>query len=204
VTDSLGSSPSNDFHFAQVDEPTNYGRVALRVLIALILSSLIVFIWVRFGRKTPVATGEIARIAIYPVQAKISGGAAGLAGQQGQDEVVNQLLVFAHVRLHNPNKAPITIIDDWGIVTMADGSLQRTIGASTADFDKVFQAYPQLAPMRMDPLRRDTQIQPGQSLDGMVVFSYPISRDDWDKRKSMQVTVSFNGAKDVTLNAPGS
>jgi hypothetical protein len=204
VTDSLGSSPSNDFHLAQVDEPTNYGRVALRVLIALILSSLIVFIWVRFGRKTPVATGEIARIAIYPVQAKISGGAAGLAGQQGQDEVVNQLLVFAHVRLHNPNKAPITIIDDWGIVTMADGSLQRTIGASTADFDKVFQAYPQLAPMRMDPLRRDTQIQPGQSLDGMVVFSYPISRDDWDKRKSMQVTVSFNGAKDVTLNASGS
>lgn len=204
MTDSLGSSPSNDFHLAQVDEPTNYGRVALRVLIALILSSLIVFIWVRFGRKTPVATGEIARIAIYPVQAKISGGAAGLAGQQGQDEVVNQLLVFAHVRLHNPNKAPITIIDDWGIVTMADGSLQRTIGASTADFDKVFQAYPQLAPMRMDPLRRDTQIQPGQSLDGMVVFSYPISRDDWDKRKSMQVTVSFNGAKDVTLNASGS
>jgi hypothetical protein len=37
-----------------------------------------------------------------------------------------------------------------------------------------------------------------------VIFSYPISRDDWDKRKSMQVTVSFNGAKDMTLNAPGS
>jgi hypothetical protein len=204
VTDSLGNSPSKDFHLAQVDEPANYGRIALRVLIALILSSLIVFIWVRFGRKTPVATGEIARLAIYPVQAKISGGAAGLAGQQGQDEIINQLLVFAHVRLHNPNQTPITITDDWGVVTLADGTSQRTIGASTADFDKVFQAYPQLAPLRMDPLRRDTQIQPGQSLDGLVVFSYSISREDWDKRKSMQVTVSFNGAKDVTLNAPGS
>ena len=53
--------------------------------------------------------------------------------------------------------------------------------------------------MRMDALRRDTQIQPGQSVDGMVVFSYPISRDEWEKRKSMQVTISFNGAKDVTL-----
>ena len=204
MTDSLGNSSPNDFHLAQVDEPTNYGRVALRVLIALILSSLIVVIWVRFGRKTPVASGEIARLAIYPVQAKISGGAAGLAGQQGQDEIINQLLVFAHVRLHNPNKAPITITDDWGVVTLADGSLQRSIGASTADFDKVFQAYPQLAPLRMDPLRRDAQIQPGQSLDGLVVFSYPISRDDWDKRKSAQVTVSFNGAKDLILNAPGS
>jgi hypothetical protein len=204
VTDSIGTPHSNDFHLAQVDEPTNYGRVALKVLIALILSSLIVLIWVRFGRKTPVATGEIAKLSIYPVQARIAGGAAGMAGQEGQDEIINQLLVFAHVRLHNPNKAPITITDDEGIVTAPDGSQQRNIGASTADFDKVFQAYPQLAPLRMDPLRRGMQIQPGESVDGLVVFSFPISRDDWDKRKSMQVTVSFNGAKDVVLNAPTS
>jgi hypothetical protein len=191
-------------HLAQVDEPTNYGRLALRVLLALVLSSLIVFIWVRFGRKTPVATGDIARIAIYPVQAKIAGGAAGMAGQQGQDEVINQLLVFAHVRLHNPNQAPITLQDDWAIVTLADGDARRSLGASTADFTKVFQAYPQLGPLRMDPLRRDIKIQPGQSVDGLVIFSYPLSREDWDKRKSMQVTVSFDGAKDVTLNAPPS
>jgi hypothetical protein len=186
-------------HLTQVDEPTNYGRLALRALIALILTSLIVLIWLRFGRKTPVATGEIARLAIYPVQAKITGGAAGTPGMQGQDEVINQLLVFAHVRLHNPNSAPITIVDDWAVLTLPDGETRRSIGASTADFDKVFQAYPQLAPMRMDALRRDTQIQPGQSVDGMVVFSYPISRDEWEKRKAMQVTISFNGAKDVTL-----
>lgn len=204
MTDSFGTPPSSDLHLAQIDEPTNYGRVALRVLLALVLSSLIVFIWVRFGRKTPVATGDIARIAIYPVQAKIAGGAAGMAGQQGQDEVINQLLVFAHVRLHNPNQTPITLQDDWAIVTLADGDTRRSLGASTADFTKVFQAYPQLGPLRMDPLRRDIQIQPGQSVDGLVVFSYPLSREEWDKRKSMQVTVSFDGAKDVTLNAPPS
>ncbi len=204
MTDSFGTPPSSDLHLAQIDEPTNYGRLALRVLLALVLSSLIVFIWVRFGRKTPVATGDIARIAIYPVQAKIAGGAAGMAGQQGQDEVINQLLVFAHVRLHNPNQAPITLQDDWAIVTLADGDIRRSLGASTADFTKVFQAYPQLGPLRMDPLRRDIKIQPGQSVDGLVVFSYPLSREDWDKRKSMQVTVSFDGAKDVTLNAPPS
>jgi hypothetical protein len=41
-------------------------------------------------------------------------------------------------------------------------------------------------------------------VDGLVVFSYPLSREQWDARKSMQVTISFNGAKDVTLDAPGS
>ena len=203
MTDSFDTPRSDDLHLAQ-EGPANYGRIAVRALIALILTSLIVVVWVRFGRKTPTATGDIARIAIYPVQAKIAGGAAGMPGMQGQDEIINQLLVFAHVRLHNPNQAPITLVDDWGIVTLADGSTQRSVGANTADFEKVFQAYPRLAPLRMDPLRRSIQIQPGQSIDGMVVFSYAMSRDDWDKRKSMQVTVSFNGAKDMTLNAPNS
>jgi hypothetical protein len=202
VTDSFDTPPSNDVHLAQVDEPTNYGRLAVRVLIALVISSLVVAGWVLFGRKTPTATGDVVRVNIYPVQAKISGGAAGTPGQQGQDEVINQMLVFAHVRLHNPNTAPITIVDDWAVVTLPDGEIRRSLGASTVDFEKVFQAYPQLAPVRMEPLRRDLQIQPGQSVDGLVVFSYPMSRQEWDSRKSMQVTLSFNGAKDVTLNAP--
>lgn len=203
MTDQSENPPSGDFHIAQVDEPTNYGRVAIRVLIGLIISSLIVLIWIRFERKTPVATGDISRVAIYPIQAKISGG-NDAPGQQGQDEIINQLLVFTHVRLHNPNTTPITLEDDWAVVTLPNGETRRSLGASGPDFDKVFQAYPQLAPLRMDPLRRDIQIQPGQSVDGLVVFSYPLSREQWDSRKSMQVTVSFSGAKDVTLTAPPS
>jgi hypothetical protein len=136
------------------------------------------------------------------VQAKITGGAAGTPGEQGQDEIINQLLVFAHVRLHNPNTTPITIEDDWAIVTLPDGDTRRSLGASFTDFQKVFLAYPQLAPLRMDPLRRDIEIPPGQSVDGLLVFSYPLSRDQWNTLKSMQVTISFKGAKDVTLNAP--
>ena len=202
MTDSIDTPPDGLEHLAQIDEPINYGRVALRVLLALVISSLVVLVWVRFGRKTPVATGEIARVAIYPVQAKITGGAAGNAGEQGQDEIINQLLVFAHVRLNNPNKAPITVVDDWAVITMPDGNTERSLGASQVSFDKVFQAYPQLAPLRMDPLRRDAQIQPGQSVDGLVVFSYQLSKEQWEKRKSMQVTITFNGAKDVTLSAP--
>jgi hypothetical protein len=204
VTDPLDTSPSDSLHLPQYEEPTNYGRVALRVLLALIISSLVVVVWIRFERKTPVATGDIARVSIYPVQARIAGGNAGTPGMEGQDQIINQLLVFAHVRLHNPNTAPITIVDDWAIVTLPNGETRRSLGASTADFDKVFQAYPQLAPLRMDALRRDIQIQPGQSVDGLVVFSYPLSREEWDSRKSMEVTISFNGAKDVTLNAPSS
>ena len=148
MTDQFDNPPTGGFHLAEVDEPTNYGRLAIRIGIALVISSIAVLIWIQFGRKTPVATGDIARVANYPVQAKISGGNAGTPGQEGQDEIINQLLVFAHVRLHNPNSAPITLEDDWAVVTLPNGETRRSLGASGPDFDKVFRAYPQLAPLK--------------------------------------------------------
>lgn len=202
MTDLYDTSPNRGPNLAQVDEPSSIGRLAVRGLLALLITSLAVLAWIRFERKTPAATGEIERISIYPVQAKITGGAAGSPGMQGQDEIIDQMMVLAHVRLHNPNDAPIRIEDDWAVVTLPDGETRRSLAASSSDFDKVFVAYPQLSPLRMDPLRRDTVIQPGQSVDGLLIFSYPLSRQQWDSRKSMQLTVALDNAKDITLTAP--
>ncbi len=204
MTEAYEPSSSSGLNLAQIDEPANFGRIAIRVLGALLLTSLIVLAWLRFERKTPAATGEIARVSIFPVQAKITGGAAGTPGMQGQDQFIDQMLVLAHVRLHNPNQQPIRLEDDWAVVTLPDGETRRSLAANSSDFDKVFLAYPQLAPLRMEPLRRDTVVQPGQTVDGLLVFSYPLSRKDWDARKSMQVTLSLDNAKDVTLVAPQS
>jgi hypothetical protein len=202
VTDSFGNPTSSGPNLTQVDGPTNFGRFAVRLLIALLIPTLAIVAWIKFERQTPAATGEIARISIFPVQAKITGGAAGQEGMQGQDEIINQMMVLAHVRLHNPNPAPIRIEDDWAIVTLPNGETRRSLAANSSDFDKVFVAYPQLAPLRMEPLRRDTLIQPGQTVDGLVIFSYPLSREQWDSRKSMQLTLELDNAKDVTLTAP--
>lgn len=201
MTDSIGNPLSSGPNLTQVDGPTTFGRFAVRLLIALLIPTLAILAWVKFERKTPAATGEIARISIFPVQAKIS-GSGGTEGMQGQDEVINQMMVLAHVRLHNPNEAPIRIEDDWAVVTLPNGETRRSLAASASDFDKVFVAYPQLAPLRMEPLRRDTVVQPGQTVDGLVIFSYPLSREQWDSRKSMQLTLELDNAKDVTLTAP--
>jgi hypothetical protein len=202
VTDSFSNPPSSGPNLTQVDGPTNFGRFAVRMLIALAIPTLAILLWIKFERQTPAATGEIARISIFPVQAKITGGAAGSPGMQGQDEIINQMMVLAHVRLHNPNQAPIRIEDDWAVVTLPDGETRRSLAANASDFEKVFVAYPQLAPLRMEPLRRDTVVQPGQTVDGLVIFSYPLSREQWDSRKSMQLTLELDNSKDVTLIAP--
>jgi hypothetical protein len=54
----------------------------------------------------------------------------------------------------------------------------------------------------MDPFRRDVTIQPGESVDGMLVFNYPMDDQQWASRKAMTVTVSFANARELTMRAP--
>ena len=204
MSDSFDLNAPAGPRLTQVDPPPSWARFAAFAFVAILLVAAALWAYIRLEHKPPTATGEIARLAIYPVQAKIHGSAAGAQGMAGEDETYNQILVLAHVQLHNENTMPLTIDDDFAMLTLADGSTQRSLGASGADFDKVFLAYPQLTPLRMDPLRRNSQILPHQSLDGLLIFSYSITRQQWDSRKSMAVTVSFANAKEVVLQAPQS
>ncbi len=186
---------------AQVDPPPSLLRAGARILLAVIVTSLVIAAFVYFGRNRPVANGEVARISVFPVHTTIRNG-AGAPGMAGQDEKYDQLLVFTLVRVHNQSSAPLNIDDLWAIVTFANGESRRSLAASEKDFDRVFAAYPQLAPLRMDPLRRHASIAPGESADGLLLFNYPFGRDQWDTRKSFDVTVSFANARELVLRGP--
>jgi hypothetical protein len=192
-----GSGP----HIAQVDPPPSVGRLALRVLLAALLVCAVIAAYVLLGQKPPMSTGEVARVSVFPVHTTIHGGAPG-PGMPGQDEVYDQLLVLAHVRVHNQSKEPITVDDAWSTLTLPNGETRRSLAASYTDFQRVFAAYPQLGPLRMDPFRRDVTIQPGETVDGMLIFNYPLDDKQWANRKSMTVTLSFANARELTMRAP--
>jgi hypothetical protein len=79
----------------------------------------------------------------------------------------------------------------WGDVTLADGTTQRDLAANETDFHNVFVAYPALAPQQKAPLQRDITMTPGQQVDGQVIFHFPITKQQWDQRKSFAVTIDF-------------
>lgn len=194
-----GSGPN----LGQYDARPHFGRVLLRIVLAVIVVCLVIAAFVYFGRSRPAANGEVARISVFPVHTTIHGG-LGTAGMAGQDENYDQILVFALVRVRNLTQSPINIDDLWAVVTLPNGETRRSLASSENDFGRVFAAYPQLTPLRMDPLRRHTIIQPGEGADGLVVFNYPFGRDQWDARKSFEVTVSFANARELILRAPKS
>lgn len=61
--------------------------------------------------------------------------------------------------------------------------------ASPVDFARYFQAFPGLAAHESPPLKPETKIAPGGQAEGMVLVSFPVNKEAFDKRQSLSVTL---------------
>ena len=110
--------------------------------------------------------------------------------------ILTTLKVDDHLRL------PITIDTiNLNLIT-ADGQQTTTGAATSTDLPAIFTAFPQLKPLQAPPLLRETEIAPGQSAQGQLVFEFPITQDLWDKRKSATITLSLYHQTPITIKIP--
>ncbi len=72
-----------------------------------------------------------------------------------------------------------------------DQSLLKDDAASAVDYDRYFQAYPALAQNKIEPLRPETTLQPGETQQGMVIVAFPLNQEAFDKRQSLKVVIDF-------------
>jgi hypothetical protein len=73
----------------------------------------------------------------------------------------------------------------------ASGKTEFTDEAgSPADFERYFQAFPALKTHATAPLQVETKLQPGQKASGTIMVSFPVTKDTFDKRKSIAVTLT--------------
>ncbi len=71
-----------------------------------------------------------------------------------------------------------------------DGKEYTDTAASAADFERYFQAFPDLKQhASAEPLKRDTKIAPGATMQGSAIFSFPVAKDAFEQRKSLSVTI---------------
>jgi len=71
--------------------------------------------------------------------------------------------------------------------------------ASASDFDRYFQAYPELRDHAMKPLAVETKIPPGAQESGTVIVTFPVDKAEFDTRKSLTVTVQPYDQKAIVL-----
>ena len=169
----------------------------------LVLLAIGAYVWIK--HIPPVHTGRVLSIDVYPIHRELSTGPVNgtrTDGLQGQPDIYDQLIVLANVRIRNQTDIPIFLHDMWGIVHLQNDEDQRSLAASARDFDKVFIAYPDLKPLRKDPLPRDLTLAPGQQVEGMVIYNFPISKAQWDSRQDLEMRFSFLHQNSLVLDVP--
>ena len=171
-----------------------FAAIAATFIVIAILGG---YVW--YNTKPPVHAGQLVSITAYPIHRELSTGSA-LGGLAGQKDIYDEEIVVANVHIKSQTEMPLFLHDMWADVTLADGTTQRSSGASPSDYHNVFIAYPTLAPKQTSPVLRDTTMTPGQTLDGQIIIHYPISGQQWDQRKDFKISVQFLHQKDLELD----
>lgn len=191
---------SKDLYDDEDDERNPAGHALKVVLLAVVLVAAAIAAYVYFGEKPPVAAGEVLHLSAFPVHAESNVEAA--AGMPAQAEKFDEVLVLAEVKIHNQSTYPLFVQDMWADLTLPSGETLRNLAVSRGDFRRAFIAYPQLAPAQGQPIEREATIAPGETLQGMMLFHYNLTKEEFDKKTALDVSMSFLHQKNLTMRAP--
>ena len=141
------------------------------VLLCLLVVSVIVGGFAYFHRAKPQGAGSIDFVSAVEVP--------------GQ----NSTMVALTLTLHNSGEKPLWIHTLKAQLTDADGKTFDDEAASSVDFGRYFQAFPALKENSQPALTPETKLLPGAEQKGTIIVSFPVTKDGFDKRKSVTVTI---------------
>ncbi len=98
------------------------------------------------------------------------------------------VMVAINITLHNSGEKSLWIHDIKAKIATDAGEFTDE-AASAVDFDRYFQAFPALKERALAAIPPETKIFPGGQTQGTIVVSFPVTKDDFDKRKSLSVAI---------------
>jgi hypothetical protein len=140
------------------------------LLIAIAALAVVVGIYLFLVRAKPQGMGAIENVA-----------AVEIPGQ-------NAMLVAITVNFQNTGQRPFWIHDVKGKLKTATQEYSDE-AASAVDFERYFQAFPTLRQGSQSALLPETKILPGGSARGTLIVSFPVKRDEFDKRQSISAVI---------------
>lgn len=170
------------------DENPAY-RAILIVIIAIVVVLAAIAAYVYFGRTPVPYQGQILSVKVYPIHHDMTQPTT-TEGVGGQTESYDEILLFVNVSVKNTAKIPLYLRDMWATVSLPDVD-EKSTAVSQEDFSKVFIAYPETKQYQKPPLARDITLQPGQQVEGMMIFNYQISQKQWESATNISLNLSF-------------
>ncbi len=172
-------------------------HVVIAAIVATVVVGAAIAIYVIAGQKPPIATGEIVAVWAHPQHTETSGLDAN--GAPMPKEIVDQVMVFTQVKLHNQTDHPLFLANILTNATLDDG-IHSSYAANKADYDRIFVAYPNIPVPHLTPISPlDTTIDPGQTVEGTFVSAFMMTKQQWDARKKLDYTFSFRYQPELVL-----
>jgi hypothetical protein len=186
-------------NIAQVDPPHPFKAALKTVAIAAVVMCIAIGLYAYLGQRPPVASGEVLASTVYPVHSLTNNGGSHDSGMAGSTEYSDQVLVLSKVRIRNQTDIPLFMQDVGMTIKLPDGTEMVNVSASDKDMDRVFTAYPSLGYLRSTPIQRDVTLNPGQFVEGLAIFNFSISKEQWDQLQTAKVVVQFMHQKNLEL-----
>jgi len=141
------------------------------VLLCIVAVAVILGVLTYFYRPKPQAAGSIDFITAAEVPSQ------------------NSTMVAVTLTLRNDGERSLWIHTLKAQLTDADGKTFEDEAASAVDFDRYFQAFPALKEQSQPALSPETKLPSGAEQRGTIIVSFPMTKDAFDKRKSVTVIV---------------
>ncbi len=103
----------------------------------------------------------------------------------------NGLIMLVPLKVRNLSSKPLAIMDISAVARVGDTDY-KSYDAAPSDFDKVFQYYPDLAEYHQPEISRHVNIPPGTEAQGLAVFNYALTEDQWSKASAFYIDVTFD------------
>jgi len=152
----------------------------LPVVIVLVVLAAIVGVGAHLLRPKPGASGAIT----------------GVYAAESPDK--SSTMVLMQVNVSNIGNKPMWVREITAQLKTDQGEW-TDVAASPVDFARYFRAFPALAPYQSPPLKPETRIAAGGQAEGMVLVSFPVSKEAFDKRKSLAVTLESYDRRPLTI-----
>jgi hypothetical protein len=150
------------------------------VLIAAVVVAVVVFVVVRTTTSKTPASGNITKM--FHVE------------QSSGDRI----LVGIEVHVKNMGKAPVWVRGVDVKLTTPKGEFTDQ-PAPGVDHPRYMQAFPDLKQSNAAPLSMDTKLLPGTERDGLLIVAFPVNKDDFEKRRAVEVKVNFYDQKPLVM-----
>lgn len=167
-----GMPPKIDFHIGDEFGTAKRNLPPAGIVFACIaVVAIVIAIFSYVQRAKPQGFGSIDYI-----------NAAEVPGQ-------NMVLVALTVTLRNTGQKPLWIHTVKGQLKTADDKTFDDEAASGVDFDRYFQGFPALKENSQPPLPPETKVLPGAEQKGTVIFSFPVTKQAFDQRKTIVLNI---------------